>query len=81
MSEATTRKVTQTVGIDLGDRYSHYEVLGADGETTAQGRFRTTSMDLEKTFGAYDPARMVIEVGTHAHEVDVPREGSRVHAT
>lgn len=69
MSKANTLEMRQTVGIDLGDRYSHYEVVNAAGETTAQGRFRTTSKDLEKNFGAYDPARIVIEIGTHAHWV------------
>jgi hypothetical protein len=31
-----------TVGIDLGDRYSHCCVLGRDGVVFAEGRVRTT---------------------------------------
>jgi hypothetical protein len=31
-----------TVGIDLGDVWSHYCTLNQEGEVVDQGRFRTT---------------------------------------
>ena len=69
MSDATTLEMEQTAGIDLGDRDSHYEIIGADGDTVAKGRFRTTPRGLEKTFGSYEPMRIAFETGTHAHGV------------
>ena len=32
-----------TVGLDLGDRFSHFVMLDADGEMTEEGRVRTTA--------------------------------------
>ena len=31
-----------TVGVDLGDRWSQYCILGLEGETLAEGQLRTT---------------------------------------
>jgi hypothetical protein len=31
-----------TVGVDLGDQWSHYCILGLEGETLAEGQLRTT---------------------------------------
>jgi hypothetical protein len=31
-----------TVGVDLGDQWSNYCILGLGGETLAEGQFRTT---------------------------------------
>ena len=80
-----------TVGVDLGDQWSHYCILGLEGETVAEGQLRTTEEDFA-TFQELNAARVVVEVGTHsawvqevirgcAHEVLVanPRlmEGSK----
>jgi hypothetical protein len=35
-------KVEITIGIDLGDVWSHYCTLNQDGEVVDRGRFRTT---------------------------------------
>jgi hypothetical protein len=35
-----------TVGVDLGDQWSHYCILGLEGETLAEGQLRTTQEDL-----------------------------------
>ena len=70
MSDSTTVVMAQTAGIDLGDRYSHFEVVGANGETVAQGRFRTTAASLERTFGSYEPMRIAFETGTHVQWVE-----------
>jgi transposase len=81
-----------TVGVDLGDQWSHYCILGLEGETLAEGQLRTTQQDVAEFFEALNAARVVVEVGTHSawvrevisgygHEVLVanPRlmEGSR----
>ena len=55
-----------TVGVDLGDRWSQYCVLGLKGETLAEGQLRTTQEDVREFFQALTAARVVIEVGTHS---------------
>jgi hypothetical protein len=41
-------KVEMTIGIDLGDVWSHYCTLNQDGEVVDRGRFRTTPKAIEK---------------------------------
>jgi len=55
-----------TVGVDLGDRWSQYCILGLAGETLAEGQLRTTQEDVREFFQALTVARVVIEVGTHS---------------
>ena len=43
-------KVGMTIGIDLGDVWSHYCTLNEDGEVVDRGRFRTTPSGVEKWF-------------------------------
>jgi transposase len=55
-----------TVGVDLGDRWSSFCVLGLDGEKLTEGQLRTTEEDFAKLFQSLAAARVVIEVGTHS---------------
>jgi thiamine pyrophosphate-dependent acetolactate synthase large subunit-like protein len=55
-----------TVGVDLGDQWSHYCILGLEGETLAEGQLRTTPQDVAEFFEALNAARVVVEVGTHS---------------
>ena len=55
-----------TVGVDLGDQWSHYCILGLEGETLAEGQVRTTQEDFAEFFQALNAARVVFEVGTHS---------------
>jgi transposase len=55
-----------TVGVDLGDQWSHYCILGLEGETLAEGQLRTTPQDVAEFFQALNAARVVLEVGTHS---------------
>ena len=43
-----------TVGVDLGDQWSHYCILGLEGETLAEGQLRTTQEDLAEFFQALE---------------------------
>src|ERR1700685_2614500 len=43
-------KVEITIGIDLGDVWSHYCTLNQDGEVVDRGRFRPTPKGIEKWF-------------------------------
>ena len=40
----------KTVGIDLGDKFSHYCVLDPAGRTVEEGRLRTTRQGFLRTF-------------------------------
>jgi transposase len=55
-----------TVGVDLGDQWSNYCILGLEGETLAEGQLRTTQEDVAEFFQGMAPARVVMEVGTHS---------------
>src|SRR6266702_2280009 len=59
-------KVEMTIGIDLGDVWSHYCTLNEAGEVVDRGRFRTNPKVLEKWFTDLPPARVAMEAGTHS---------------
>ncbi|MBB5341524.1 hypothetical protein [Tunturiibacter gelidoferens] len=52
VGEAPARrsKVEMTIGLDLGDVWSHYCTLNEEGEVIDQGRFRTSPKGVEKWF-------------------------------
>jgi transposase len=55
-----------TVGIDLGDVWSHYCTLNQHGEVVDRGRFRTTAKAIDKWFTDVPHARVAMEAGTHS---------------
>src|SRR5271156_985484 len=59
-------RVGITIGIDLGDVWSHYCKLNEEGEVVDRGRFRTTPKAIEKWFTGLPPARVAMEAGTHS---------------
>jgi hypothetical protein len=56
-----------TIGIDLGDVWSHYCTLNQDGEVVDRGRFRTTAKAIQKWISvpaggdAYVPKRVLMD--------------------
>ncbi len=59
-------KVEKTIGIDLGDVWSHYCTLNQDGDVVDRGRFRTTAKAIEKWFAPVPHARVAMEAGVHS---------------
>jgi transposase len=55
-----------TVGVDLGDQWSNYCILGLGGETLAEGQFRTRKQETAEFFQGLATSRVVVEVGTHS---------------
>jgi transposase len=55
-----------TVGVDLGDQWSNYCILGLEGETLVEGQLRTAREDVAEFFRALSAARVILEVGTHS---------------
>ena len=58
--------VEMTIGIDLGDVWSHYCTLNQDGDVVDRGRFRTTPKAIEKWFMDLPSSRVAMEAGVHS---------------
>jgi hypothetical protein len=54
------------VGIDLGDRISHWCALNDAGEVIERGRVRTTAEAIAEQARSWRGARVAIENGTHS---------------
>jgi transposase len=67
VTEHSVISSTQTIGLDVGDRFSHYCVLDPDGEVAEEGRVRTTPSAIAHWIESRTPARVAVEVGTHAN--------------
>jgi len=59
-------KPAVVVGLDLGDRWSHYCVLNQDGEAVEEGRLATTEAGLRRQFEGEPVSRVAMECGTHS---------------
>lgn len=64
--KSQVEKPAVTVGIDLGDRFSHYCVVNQDGEVIEEGRIATTTAAMERHFGGELKMRIALECGTHS---------------
>jgi len=63
--------ITETIGLDMGDRYTRYSIVDQrSGEEVGSGRVRTTPSRLERFLEHYPRARVVLEVGTHSRWVN-----------
>ena len=69
-----------TVGLDLGDRWSRYCVLDQNGTIIKEDRVRTTLEGLQELFGGMPATRIVVEAGTHSPWVsrELQKQGHRV---
>ena len=55
----------ETIGIDLGDKVSHYCIVDETGQVVEQGRFRNQESSLRKHFGM-EPVRIAMETGAQS---------------
>lgn len=55
-----------TIGIDLGDQYSHYCILDGSGAMVEEGRVRSTPEAFTKHFMDGTVARIAMEAGSHS---------------
>lgn len=63
------------IGIDLGDKRSHYCILDKNTNVVADGSLATTVMELEVYFKAIPRSRVALEVGTHSPWISPLLEG------
>lgn len=64
--ETTKDKPGMTVGLDLGDRYSHYCLLNEDREVVEEGRIQSTESAFRRHFEGEPVLRIALECGTHS---------------
>lgn len=60
------QEVTDTIGLDLGDRISSICVLDAEGEVVETGTVRMTVEALQRRFSSDRPARIVLEASSQS---------------
>ena len=56
----------ETIGLDLSDKTGLFVVIDALGQVVREGKVILTLAGVRKTFGARQPCRIAIEVGTHS---------------
>jgi transposase len=59
-------KPEMTLGLDMGDRYSHFCLLNADGDVVEEGRIQSTEAALRRRFENEPEIRIALECGTHS---------------
>jgi len=55
-----------TIGVDLGDRTSHYCILDEAGNVILEHRLPTTSQGIQQVFSRLPSSRIALETGTHS---------------
>src|SRR5437773_3785077 len=55
-----------TMGLDLGDRSSHYCVLDESGRIVVEGKTATSPKAMEALFGGMTRSRIALETGMHS---------------
>jgi transposase len=55
-----------TIGLDLGDRTSHYCILNEAGEVILESKVSTTPKEIEEVFSRIPRSRIALETGTHS---------------
>jgi transposase len=55
-----------TIGLDLGDRISHYCIIDEAGELILESKLPTTPKGIEEVFGRIPRSRVAFETGTHS---------------
>lgn len=64
--EVTQNKPEMTMGIDVGDRYSHLCLVDAQGEVVERDRVRSTEAAFRRHFEGSPRLRIALECGTHS---------------
>lgn len=64
-----TYEPTGTIGIDVGDRLSHFCVLDGKGDVVVEGRVATTKEAMRGYFASLTPSRIALKCGTHSGRI------------
>ena len=74
MSHSTAIVRALTIGFDLSDRTGVCVGINSSGEVVLKDRVVLTRSGLAKSFASVDPARVVIEAGSHSSWIKVALE-------
>jgi transposase len=55
-----------TIGLDLGDRSSHYCILDEEGNIILEHKLPTTAKGIQQVFSKIPRSRIALETGTHS---------------
>ena len=66
MNEISTLSVRRRIGIDMGDRRSEICALDGEGNVQKRRKVATERGALQREFERVEPARVVLEAGTHS---------------
>jgi len=55
-----------TIGLDVGDRFSHYCILNEAGEVIGERSLPTTPKGIDELFRRIPRSRIALETGTHS---------------
>lgn len=66
MVDSTKGTSKMTIGLDLGDKYSHLKMFDSKGDIIEVGQIRTNPEDFKRRFAGIEPALVALEVGTHS---------------
>jgi transposase len=75
MTDYSKEIPARTMGIDLGDVYSRYQLIDQQGKEIESGRIKTTPAEMKAKFESMYESRIVIEAGTHSPWVSRLAEG------
>ena len=64
--ETTHGKPLMTMGLDMGDRFSHYCLLNEEGDVVEEGRTQSTEAAFRRHFASEPRLRIALECGTHS---------------
>src|SRR6202161_2712649 len=68
-----------TIGVDLGDRISHYCILNEAGEVIWESKLPTTPKGIEEVFSKLPRSRVAFETGTHSPWISRTYAAQRFH--
>ena len=71
-AEVSQDQPTMTVGLDLGDRYSHYCLLNREGEVIEEGRMQSTEAALQRHFEG-EPRLRIERSGYYRTGIRLPK--------
>ena len=66
MTNVTSPVCPTTIGLDVGDRRTHFCALDAQRQVLARGSFPTTPGDLKLTMERFTGARVILEAGSQS---------------
>ena len=81
MHQTTASPLTLTIGLDIGDRITHFCILDDQRRVVRRGKFATTRDGFARELGKLSPQKVVLEAGSQSLWVShlLREQGHNVH--